>query len=281
MIVAISALVAAQELVRFHGKVVFEIQSADRRKVYLRIKGQKRVLDLHAYHLDRMAHFVPGSKDKSANTIVWRTKHGMGVNAYLLQALPIEDHRAIGIIGFSANGYYTPSDIVHDLVSIDYRAKPKITFLRSLPVTADREMSPAPNRLFWSKSELLLRQPGGFDVIDGQGRKKLSFEFKDAGNVLGLNPSGQLVIRGTQSMPGIGLYNLSARTFKWLPWGLDKVGIESFYEVMDSPKEVLVEYTLRRVGRGKSSSPEWLGTVQARLDSETGSVIGKPSYRKF
>ena len=175
-------------------------------------KSGINTLDLRGYLLQRIASYVPGNPDKTANNLKAEEERG-GVGTYLYQAIPGTKNMAIGIIAFTHASSSVPSDHMHELVSISATQPPKISLVRTLTMAYSAPGPLARYRLFQSQNQLLLRTQSGFEIVDSHGLKVGELPQKNGGYFVGLNTLGELVYANTYQHQDIQIFNLAAR--KW------------------------------------------------------------------
>ncbi|MEI8281760.1 MAG: hypothetical protein WCG75_05090 [Armatimonadota bacterium] len=176
----------------------------------IRTKKGSVALDLYGFMEKRIAQRKPGDPDKTANDMAYQKSYG-GLAAYLFQAVRCSPNRAIAIIGYQCGNSTIPTDVVQDLVFISADHAPTITRIRSIPLPPEWGVSLSKPRLFWSKKQLFLRRLGGFDILDMEGNKTGEFKPSLMGDLIGLNPKGNLVFFRSAPIVSFVQFNLESR----------------------------------------------------------------------
>ncbi len=229
-------------------------------------------LDLSGFLDKRIASWVPGNPDKSANQLLYTRDRGV-IGVYLNQAIAISPERALGVIGYS-NGSSIPTDTVHDLVFISVKGEPSIEFIRSIELPGDLGNSVKKPRLFWSQKQLILRQFKGFDILDSNGIKTADLPNTVRGEFVGLNRVRELVFSKGFRQVGLVIFNADSRKYRVYdvapPEGKINWTLCFFHD--SSKVEISVSLSINIKTEGVNRSMRYF------MNPNTGKLIGKGEY---
>jgi hypothetical protein len=143
---------------------------------------------LYAYMNSRIKMRGDPKEHKNANDLEWTHNWGK-VRPYFVQRVKVGS-RFLGVVGFSVAHMSQPSDMLTDLVWVE---EGNIRFIRVIRDVIDYELTPFLPRLFWSKGQILLRQPHGYEILD-LGANKVGFiSVPDASCYVGRARTGEIL----------------------------------------------------------------------------------------